>query len=654
MRMQWKRVARGTPFIVVGVAVVGTLGLCASACLQTVQRPQPDLTGMDVRLTILHTSDIHSRIFPYDFVPSKTDQDLGLDPTLGPYGGAARMAWAIKHEEQNAQRYVHIDSGDVFEGAPVFNLFSGEAEFRALSALGTEAAALGNHEFDRGSANLSQQISRWAQFPILASNYTFNEQQFPVAGNLASQIAPYALLDIDGLKVAVLGLGNTESLETINEADNGLGIRPLDTAEQVANYVHVLRPQVDLLIIASHLGLSGDEGLAENAFDDQDPNGNPDPNMVAAIDGVDLILGGHLHIVTNPPVIVPHYNPDGSFHSQTIICHSSAFAKFIGRLDLDVQVGDPANPDPLKQRGHIQAFTYRAIPIQSGSYAQGGTQEDPEVARILEPYHLATVQAFNLTNVFAFINTICPSTGVGAVCDRVNRYDPTGGDSQLGNLVATSMRLRKSVNADFALTNSLGIRDDFYYGGLDVEQMFNVFPFENTIVTLLMSGSEVQDLLNFVVARSTLRGCQTQAATSGIYFDLNCRTQLAENVLLGDNCRSQPDCYTSPIGPSCTCAPLDPNRAYRVAVNNYIAAGGSGFVVLKRNTSQQDTGISLRDALTDYLRTFPPCPSNTRIESVSSAAQAGLVGKRVLDVYGQVGCISEDTQAHDGRIQPVY
>src|SRR5262245_38786870 len=131
-------------------ALAFTVG--ASAC--TVQRDQPDLTGQDVRVTIIHTSDIHSRLFPYAFVPGAYDVGLGLAKNQGPYGGIARIGYIVKQERAKAARSLWLDSGDAFEGAPVFNQFKGEAEFRALSLLGLDAAVIGNHEFDLGAQNL--------------------------------------------------------------------------------------------------------------------------------------------------------------------------------------------------------------------------------------------------------------------------------------------------------------------------------------------------------------------------------------------------------------------------------------------------------------------------------------------------------------------
>src|SRR5690606_20591354 len=117
-------------------------------------------------------------------------------------------------------------------------------------------------------------------------------------------------------------------------------------------------------------------------------------------------------------------------------------------------------------------------------------------------YALELEREIDLDGVFAYTDT------PGA---KIVRNDPSGGDSQLGNLTARSMQLRTGVEAEFSLTNSLGIRADFEAGPLTIEQMFNVFPFENSITVVNMSGLEVQEMLDFVARKSASRGCRTQA-----------------------------------------------------------------------------------------------------------------------------------------------
>ncbi len=226
--------------------------------------------------------------------------------------------------------------------------------------------------------------------------------------------------------------------------------------------------------------------------------------------------------------------------------------------------------------------------------------------RILEPYIFKINRAIDITRTFAFAPQLVPRFGRGS------------GDSALGNLVADAMKIRRRVEADFALTNSLGIRADLQAGPVTIERLYEIFPFENSITTLFLSGREVRELLDFVTARSSSRGCQSQAQVSGVSFIMNCKIRRAEAICIG----SQPNPPCSKTGGKLPCfdptvrsgpkscpygSPLNDLTIYKLAANDYIANGGSGFKVLQRNTTQYNTGVSLRDALIEYIEGLPTC-----------------------------------------------
>src|SRR5438105_388644 len=122
-------VPQGAQMFAVPLRAPLTLIACFAAAGCTVHVDSPELAGQDVRLTIIHTADIHSRLFPYQFAPGAIDKGLGLIPTKGDIavvGGIARVATVIARERAASQRVLHLDSGDIFEGAPVFNTFAGE------------------------------------------------------------------------------------------------------------------------------------------------------------------------------------------------------------------------------------------------------------------------------------------------------------------------------------------------------------------------------------------------------------------------------------------------------------------------------------------------------------------------------------------------
>ena len=626
---------------------LATTALAATGCL--VETPTPSLGGQDVSLTVVHTSDLHSRFIPYFFAPGYIDQGLGLTLPVGKstavVGGISRvstLAQCIRGRMTGpncdaiadltgppAVRSLHLDSGDIWEGAPVFNVFAGELEVRAMSQIGLSAQALGNHEFDKGAVNLYSQYKRFANFPLLAANYQFGDPTDPTQPKLDLLVPPFQVYNVGGLKVGIIGMGNLSSIQGLIEGGNSLGARPLVAQQALAATAQILRPQVDLLVVVSHMGLDEDENVSAADAESRDQN------QALAISGVDIIFGGHLHIVLNPPKELQRMNEDGTT-GRTILCHSGAFAKYVGRLDLVVHV-PTADEVANGTHGLIKSYTYKVMPVTED------IPEDPDMVKLIEPYQLAMNTNLNLTQKYAVI----PCSPSAATCPKVTRTSATGGDSQLGNLVATAMRLRKRVEADFALTNSLGIRADFESGAVDLEQMYNVFPFENTIATMFLSGVEVQEMLDFVAARSAERGCKSQAQVAGIFFDMICSTDdkecnnrlgtpsaCAKNIVLGDHCRN-PD-NTLDIT---KCKPLDPYAQYAVAVNDYIANGGSGFAVLKRNTTKFNTGISLRDALVDYIRT-----QTTRC---SQADYTNIAGVNCRDAKGVLTDCTAKCCGHD-------
>jgi 5'-nucleotidase len=626
--------------------------------------PCPEGVACQTHLTILHTSDIHSRLYPYDLLITKVDGDLGLGTidTVQNVGGVARMTHVLGRERARSSRVLHLDSGDCFQGAPIFNFYSGEPEVRALTAMGTDAAVIGNHEFDRGALNVTTQFQRWAGFRALAANYRFDDPASPSSPKLGTIAQPFQVFDVGGLKVAAIGMGNLSSLTSVFDQPNRLGLEPLNTVETAQFYIDLLRPYVDLIVMVTHLGLEVDQ------------------RMVRGTTGIDLVLGGHNHIVLNPPQEItdcsadplnPGYvwvvdpslkvdlngsppndaeHPDPFFHPyqrkrackprKVLIVHSGAFSKYVGRLDLVLSnkasevtpTGNISDYDPY-DKFEIVSSKYQAIPIDDS------LPEDPVVANLLEPYRRTLDIVADLDILAGFAPTV------------LKRNSPTGGDSSLGNLVATSIWLRLGVQTDFSLTNTTGIRTDLNPGPVSVESMYNMFPFDNSISKMQLSGKETQDLFDFVARRSARRGCAAQAQIAGARVRLNCNgcrrdgpsckqdtdcsadqfdfcdqqkgkchfIACAEEVYIGHGdkkCTQDEDCKVNGVVHPGSCdkdgagkcmPPLEEQNLYELATSNYLASGGSGYRILQRNTTQFDTKIQQRDALIDYIRQGKPC-----------------------------------------------
>lgn len=547
--------------------------------------PRPS-SDQPVQLTFLHTSDIHSRLLPYDLQLAATDERLiehyapespilKATTPLVQIGGASRMASLIKRERERSPNVLWVDSGDCYQGAPIFNAFSGEAETRFLSRLGADAVVIGNHEFDKGLDNLARQYGTWATFPVLAANYQW-DRDVKGAQEMARITKPYAIMTAGGLKVGIIGMANLSSLNSAGEGNNSLGFTPLDEVETVQFYIDELAGVVDLIGITSHMGLTGHEGRVE------------DYEVIDRTVGLDFVFGGHLHVVLDPPQV--RFDKAGR---PVVLTHSGAFMKYLGRLDVVAEdSGDPFFG------WEITSHRYNLFPVDES------IPEDPETVRFLEPYILEMNRAFDLTRLIAYAPRMIP------------RFGREKANSELGNIAAESMADRRGVQADFALTNTLGIRTDIIRGPITQDQMFNVFPFDNFVTKMYLSGSEICELMSFVARRSAGRGCQPQAQFSDrVHLKLNCveaapECSFASEVAVRDQAKYE--ACVAAGGALTTCdvqsrQPVDPLAIYQVAVNDYISRGGSGFRVLKFNNAREPTDISIREAVSDRFQSYPSC-----------------------------------------------
>src|SRR5690349_14481923 len=106
---------------IAAIPIAGSQPACSSG--EGIENVCPAGKTCDVSLTILHTSDIHSRLYPYEQVITQVDATLGLGElnTVANIGGVARMSYILQRERARSGRVVHLDSGDCFQGAPVFN-----------------------------------------------------------------------------------------------------------------------------------------------------------------------------------------------------------------------------------------------------------------------------------------------------------------------------------------------------------------------------------------------------------------------------------------------------------------------------------------------------------------------------------------------------
>jgi len=268
----------------------------------------------DVRkLTILHTNDTHSRLEPFPM-------DGGKNQGLGGVAARADLIHRIRGEAnqtgmagKSEDDILLLDAGDIFQGTPYFNIYKGEPEIKAMTALGYDAATMGNHDFDAGMENFATQL-RHAKFPILVCNYDFT------ATPLEFKTQPYQIFKKGKMKIGVTGVGiNPEGLIPGELAGNMKYLNPVQQLNQTANYLR-RRKGCNMVICLSHLGFSYKDA----------PHKICDLILARETENVDLIIGGHTHTFLDAPIV--EKNRVGG---DVIINQVGWAGILLGRLDFD-------------------------------------------------------------------------------------------------------------------------------------------------------------------------------------------------------------------------------------------------------------------------------------------------------------------------------
>ena len=258
----------------------------------------------DVKLTILHTNDMHSHIHPFT-----SGRNKGL-------GGMAQRAALIKQIREQEEHVLLLDAGDVFQGTPYFNFYGGELEFKLMSEMRYDAATLGNHDFDNGLDGLQKQLPH-ANFPFLIANYDFSDTI------LKDTFKPYKIFRKGDLKIGVFGIGiELEGLVPKKLYQNTVYQDPITTANHYASFLKQ-KERCDLVICLSHLGFKYKSNkLSDMKFSQQTRD-------------IDLVIGGHTHTFLKKPV--SRLNLDG----KEVLINQVGWAGInIGKIDFHFSQND--------------------------------------------------------------------------------------------------------------------------------------------------------------------------------------------------------------------------------------------------------------------------------------------------------------------------
>jgi len=353
---------------------------------------------------------------------------------------------------------------------------------------------------------------------------------------------PYTIKEVGGKRIAIFGL-ITPDTPVVTHPKNVIGLTFLDPIETAAKLVPKLRPKADLIIALTHIGYEMDRQLAEE------------------VGGIHVIVGGHSHTKIEVPERV------GNEGGNAIIVQAWESGKVLGRLD-------------LMMRGKaIVRFSGELINVTKD------VPEDPDVKAIIEPYAKELKEM--MTEVVG--KTLVPLDGSRAPKPGI----PSGvrcNETNLGNLVADMMRWA-SEGADIALENGGGIRWHrvFPAGNITRGDIYELLPFLNTLVMMDLTGAQIRAALELSVNKYPYE-FGSFLHVSGLKFTFDPTKPAFSrvvNVWVGGE-------------------PLVETAVYRVATNDFLAAGGDGYTVLTLGTNFVDTGIYLMDYMVEYLKAFSP------------------------------------------------
>ena len=491
-------------------------------------------------LTILHTADVHSRLLPVDragqlCADPETSQDC--------LGGMARVAAVAAHAKRHKPwgTVLLLDAGDQFQGSLFFSLYKGLAAREAMNAAGYDAMTLGNHEFDLGTGVLGTFLGG-ANFPVLACNVDAASDP-----GLAGQIVPHVILDMGGTPVGVIGALTPETA-WLSEGAATVGFEPV--AQAVKRSLAELEARgVQVIILLSHQGIG------------------PDLDLARALDGIDVIVSGHSHVVTannDPdafgpcPMVVA--TPSGA---PCLVAASGEWGTRMG--ELTVRFDEAGRPWIWGGRSLVLDQTVTPDPAVDALVR--------DLALGLEPFK-AQVMARNASAVS---------------CEGCRSRE-----CPMGDLLAEALlHAGRPAGATVGLVNAGAIRAGLPQGDVTLGDLLTALPFGGDVVTTTVSGADLLAVLEHGLSRA---GGETEG--TGRFL------QVAGVRLTWDPEQAPGQRLTKAevTGQDGAWSPVDVSGSYVVATNAYMAKGGDDYKVLAAHAdTRYHTGVTVAQALRRYL-----------------------------------------------------
>ena len=499
------------------------------------------------KITILTTSDFQSQITPYT-----AKVYINGVKTKVNVGGAARVAGLVKYlkKKNGNASTMFFTSGDDFIG-PVFSAFGGVPTTLLWDQI-ADVWEPGNHEFDKGPETFGKALD-YSTVPVICANMDFSNEPA-----LKGKIKPDVMKVVGNTKIGIFGL-ITPNVTIITNL--GKNIKVNTDLESVAkSEVEKLKNEgADIIVAVTHIGVDADKDLASK------------------VDGIDVIVGGHSHTLIETPIVVT--TPDSG---KTIIVQDGAKAAYLGELNLYVG-----------RRG-IERYKWTLHLLDAS------VPSDPFTEKLVN-YFMAQMP---------------PPEKVGETLVDLDARKITvrKKEAAIGNLFTDAMN--EVAGTKIAVTNGGGIRGDKIYpkGEITTSTLTEMHPFGNSIVVVKVTGKQLKEMLERGAAalRSKNDPRDPKTIDTGAFLQVSGIKETIDVDKTPQQLSSDGKSIAVPgervVSVEINGEPLDMNKTYEVAVNDYMAHGGDGYVTLANlpDTDKNFTYVYLTGALYRYIKNHTP------------------------------------------------